>query len=229
MAIINPKPEANQTKIKKGAINMSQEKKTHKRKNLFRYLILAACILLIAAITVITVCAVNDWFQPSLTADSGVTKPVPPVNPDDPEKPTDTTVTAVNPVSNMDVTRDYDFGVDVTLSNSWRFHEAYDMAAKVGDKVVACLDGTVEDITVDDKLDATAITISHEGGIKTRYLFVNVKEGLKKGDKVKRGEEIGTVAEAGGKEFKQGPHLHFEVIKNGKPVDPAEFLDIADK
>lgn len=208
---------------------MSQEKKTHKRKVLFRYLILAACILLIAAITVITVCAVNDWFQPQLTADSGDKKPVNPVEPDDPDKPTDTTATPVNPVSNMEVNRDYDFTIDVTLMNSWHFHEAYDMAAKVGDKVVACLDGTIEDITIDDQLDATAITISHEGGIKTRYLFVNVKEGLKKGDKVKRGDQIGTVAEPSGKEYKQGAHLHFEVEKNGKLIDPADFLDIADK
>lgn len=217
---------------------MSEEKKTHKRKILFRYLILAACILLIAAITVITVCAVNDWFQPQLSADSGINKPDDPVDPVDPgkpdkptepDKPTDTDVTAVNPVSNMDVTRDYSFSKDVTLSNSYRFHEAMDMAANVGDRVVACLDGTVESITVDDKLTATTITIAHEGGIKTRYRFITVKEGLKKGDKVKRGEQIGTVAAPTGNEFKQGPHLHFEVEKNGKLIDPAEFLNIADK
>lgn len=211
---------------------MSQEKKTHKRKVLFRYLILAACILLIAAITVITVCAVNDWFRPQLTADSGITKPVDPIEPNDPvepDKPTDTTVTAANPVSNLEVTRDYSFGRDVTLSGSFRFHTAMDMAAKVGDKVVACLDGTIEEITVNNKLTATTVTIAHEGGVKTRYRFINVKEGLKKGDKVKRGDQIGTVAEPTGNEFKQGPHLHFEVEKNGKLIDPADFLEIADK
>ncbi len=207
---------------------MSQEKKTHKRKNLFRYLILAACILLIAAITVITVCAVNDWFQPQLSADSGINKPVDPDKPDDPDNPTDVTVTAANPVTNMDVTRDYDFGLDVSLSNSYRFHEAYDMSAKVGDKVVASLDGTVEDITT-DLSTGTTVTIVHEGGIKTRYRYIDVKEGLKKGDKVKRGDQIGTVAKPSGEEFKQDPHLHFEVEKNGKLIDPAEFLDIADK
>ncbi len=207
---------------------MSVEKKKSKRKNLLRYLILAACILLIAAITVITVCAVNDWFQPQLTVDTG-TKPVNPVDPDDPDKPTDTTVTAANPVSNLDVTRDYEFGLDVSLSNSYRFHQAMDMAAKVGDNVVASLDGTVENITVGNRTKGTEITIVHEGGIKTRYRFINVKEGLKKGDKVKRGDVIGTVAEPNGNEFKQDPHLHFEVEKNGKLIDPAEFLEIADK
>lgn len=208
---------------------MSQEKKTHKRKVLFRYLILAACILLIAAITVITVCAVNDWFRPQLTVDSGVTKPVDPINPDEPNEPTDTTVTAANPVSVMDVSRDYSFSKDVTLCGSYRFHQAMDMTAKVGDKVVACLDGTIEEIIVNDVTKGTQITIAHEGGVKTRYRFIDVKEGLKKGDKVKRGDQIGTVAEPKGNEFKQGAHLHFEVEKNGKLIDPAEFLEIADK
>lgn len=207
---------------------MSQEKKTHKRKILFRYLILAACILLIAAITVITVCAVNDWFRPQLTADSGVNKPVDPV-PDDPDKPTDVDVTAVNPVSTMDVSREYTFGKDVTLSGSYRYHIGLDMAAKVGDKVVACLDGTVEDITVGDVTNGNTVTISHEGGTVTIYRYIDVKEGLKKGDKVKRGEQIGTISEPCGKEKKQGAHLHFEVKKNGKNIDPAEFLEIADK
>ena len=214
---------------------MSNEKKTHKRKVLFRYLILAACILLIAAITVITVCAVNDWFQPQLTVDSGTVKPVDPIDPvdpgdtTDPEKPTDTTVTAANPVSNMDVSRDYSFSKDVTLSGSYRFHQAMDMAANVGDRVVACLDGTVEEIIVGNVTKGTEVTIVHEGGVKTRYRFIDVKEGLKKGDKVKRGDQIGTIAEANGNEFKQGPHLHFEVKKNGKNIDPAEFLEIENK
>ncbi len=208
---------------------MSEQKKTHKRKILFRYLILAACILLIAAITVITVCAVNDWFRPQISVNSGDVKPVDPVDPVDPDKPTDTDATAVSPVSNMDVTNVFDFHRSESLCGAWFYHTGIDMAANVGDKIVACLDGTVESIVVEDKLDATTVTLVHEGGIKTRYMFINVKEGLKKGDKVKRGEQIGTVAEPTGKEYKQGAHLHFEVEKNGEFIDPAEFLNIADK
>lgn len=208
---------------------MSEKKKTPKRKVLFRYLILAACILLIAAVTVITVCAVNDWFRPRITLDSGKQdKPTNPI-PDEPDKPTVTDNTALQPVSALDVIKDYDFHRDESLMGAWHFHEALDLAAKAGDKVVASLDGTVESITHEDKLDATVITLVHEGNVKTRYMFVNVKDGLKVGDKVKRGEQIGTVAEAGGKEYAQGPHLHFEVEKDGKLIDPAEFLDIANK
>ncbi len=209
---------------------MSEQKKTPKRKLLIRYLILAACILLIAAVTVITVCAVNDWFKPQISIDSGdVNNPDKPGEPDEPNKPTDTDNSALHPVTTFDVIKDYDFHKDESLMGAWHFHEAVDLAGKVGDKVVACLDGTVESVTVDDKLDATVITIAHEGNIKTRYMFVTAREGLKKGDKVKRGEQIGTIAEATGSEYKQGPHLHFEVERNGKLINPAEFLDIADK
>ncbi len=215
---------------------MSNEKKTHKRKVLFRYLILAACILLIAAVTVITVCAVNDWFRPHITIDSGeVNKPDNPVKPDNPDnpnppdQPTNTDNTAANPVSNMDVTEVFDFHRSESLMGAWFFHTGIDLAANVGDKIVASLDGTVESITVDDKLDATSITLVHEGGVKTTYKFIDVKAGLKKGDKVKRGEQIGTVAEPSGSEYKKGAHLHFEVEKNGKLIDPAEFLELNNK
>ncbi|MCM1438656.1 MAG: M23 family metallopeptidase [Roseburia sp.] len=216
---------------------MSEEKKTRKRKILIRYIVLAACILLIAAVTVITVCAVNDWFRPQISIGSEVNKPdnsdkpVDPV-PDTPkpdDTPTNTEVTAVNPVSEMDVTTVFDLHRNESLMGKWYFHTGLDMKANVGDKVVATLDGTVEDITLDDKLDGTTITISHEGGVKTKYRFVNVKEGLKKGDKVKRGEQIGTVAEPSGNEFLQGAHLHFEVEKNGTLIDPAEFLNLDNK
>ena len=211
---------------------MSNEKKTHKRKVLFRYLILAACILLIAAVTVITVCAVNDWFRPQISIGGEVNKPSNPVEPDkpdQPDQPTHVDNTAATPVGNINVTEVFDFHRSESLMGAWFFHTGIDMAANVGDKIVASLDGTVESITVDDKLDATAITLVHEGGVKTTYKFINVKEGLKKGDKVKRGEQIGTVAEPSGSEFKKGAHLHFEVEKNGKPVDPAEFLELDNK
>ena len=128
----------------------------------------------------------------------------------------------------MNVINTFDFGKDVTLGH-WHFHTGLDMAAEVGAAVVACLDGTVEEVVIDDKLDGTTVTIQHENGLKTVYSYIDVKEGLKKGDSVKRGEQIGTVSEPEGAEFKQEAHLHFEVIENGEKKDPATFLDIAEK
>lgn len=223
---------------------MSEEKKTRKKKLLFRYLILAACILVVAAITVTVVFAANDWFRGDITIDDVLDKPKP-NNPDDtnkpgnedpnkdpdttePEKPTGSETTFALPVSNPNVINVFDFGKDVSLGH-WHFHTGLDMAANVGTAVVACLDGTVENIVVNDKLDGTTVTIKHANGLKTVYSYIDVKEGLKKGDSVKRGDQIGTVSEPDGAEFKQEAHLHFEVIENGEKKDPATFLDVAEK
>lgn len=227
---------------------MSEEKKTRKKKLLFRYLILAACILVVAAVTVTVVFAANDWFRSDITLDNvnkptapddtkdpdDPVSPVEPDNPDDgnkpaePDKPTVTETTFALPVSNMNVINVFDFGKDVSLGH-WHFHTGLDMAASAGSAVVACLDGTVDEVVIDDKLDGTTVTIQHENGLKTVYSYIDIKEGLKKGDKIKRGEQIGTVSEPEGAEFKQEAHLHFEVIENGEKKDPAIFLDIAEK
>ena len=213
---------------------MSEEKKTRKKKLLIRYLILAACILVVAAVTVTTVFAVNDWFRSDITIDNnnGNKPPVDPDDgnkPDEPDKPTINETTFAQPVANLDVINSFDFFKNESLHGTWHFHTGVDMAAEVGTNVIACLDGTIDDVTVDDRLDGTTVTILHANGLKTKYGFINAKSGLKKGDAVKRGDTIGTVAEPCGSEYKQVAHLHFEVIENGEQKDPAKWLDIAEK
>lgn len=218
---------------------MSEEKKVHKRKILIRYLILAACILVIAAITVTTVFAVNDWFRGDVPVDNvidnpddknpDVTDPDDNKKPTEPDKPTDADNSFAMPVSTVNVTNSFDFMKNDSLSGQWAFHTGIDLEASAGTSVMACLDGTVESIVRDDHLDGNTLTIKHEDGLKTVYTFINVKDGLKVGDKVKRGDSIGTVAEATGKEYLQGAHLHFEVLKNGEAADPATYLEIEEK
>ena len=218
---------------------MSQEKKTtNKRKLLIRYLILAACILVIAAVTVTTVFAVNDWFRDDITIDTNnpnnpdkpdePNKPVEPDKPDEPDKPTINDNTFAKPVSEINLINVFEWGQDISLGN-WHFHTGVDMAAAAGTDVFAALDGTVESVTLGDHLDGNSITVAHANGLKTVYTFIELKDGLQKGDAVKRGDKLGTVAEPTGSEFKQEAHLHFEVIENGKCTDPVKFLDIADK
>lgn len=230
---------------------MSEENKTRKRKLLTRYLILAACILVIAAITVTIVFAANNWFRSDITIDQGGNDVVDSGNtgnkgddddgkkgdkdddgndPDDgkDDKPTTSDTTFACPMETMDVVNVFEFCKDVTLGH-WHFHTGLDIAAAVGTDVMATLDGTVETLIVGDQLDGTKIVISHANGMKTVYSFIDAKEGLKEGDTVKRGEVIGTVAEPNGAEFKQGAHLHFEIIENGESVDPAIYLNIQEK
>lgn len=219
---------------------MSEEKKTRKRKILFRYLILAACILIVAAITVTVVFAANDWFRSDITLEKP-DSPKPDDNkkpdetenpgnndPDDKDKPTAADNTFVAPVSNLDVVNVFEFSSNPSLYNKWLFHTGIDIAADQGATVVACLDGTVEAVA-EDYLEGTTVTIAHANGLKTKYRYVDVKKGLKAGDTVKRGDSIGTVAEPTGEEFKQVAHLHFEVYENGELANPANYLDAAEK
>lgn len=222
---------------------MSEQKKTNKRKILTRTLILAACILVIAAITVTTVFAVNDWGRNDIHIDSGTNQPNQGNNGGEDNKPNQgnnggednkpnqgdnkpasSSNEFASPVAVVDIATGYDFGKDVTLGH-WHFHTGLDMKADAGTAVMACLDGTVESIITEDKLDGTSVTISHANGLKTVYTFIEAKSGLKKGDTVKKGDVIGSVAEANGSEYLLGSHLHFEVFKNGEWVDPTDYLN----
>lgn len=211
---------------------MSQEKNTNKKKLLTYYIILGACILLIAAVTVTVIFAVrgnDDSFQ----IDNGNTPSDDDQqdDDDDDDQPSDDVSSAyefISPVATLDVTNDYTFYYNQSL-DCYHYHTGLDMAAEAGTEVLACVDGTVESITLGDLLDGNKIVLSHADGVKTSYYFIDVAEGLEVGDEVKRGDVIGTVAEPTGSEYKDGAHLHFEVSKNGELADPNEYLDISEK
>ena len=89
--------------------------------------------------------------------------------------------------------------------------------------------GTIESIYKDDILLGTEIVVDHGNGLKTMYRFVSEAEGLKVGDTVEKGDVIATVAEANGNEYKDGAHLHFEIMQDGKTIDPALRLPLDEK
>jgi len=126
------------------------------------------------------------------------------------------------------VSVDYGFYHNQTL-NSYYEHAGVDFSAAAGTEVFAAEDGVVESIYKEDLLLGTEIVIDHGDGLKTVYRFVSEAEGLKVGDKVEKGDKIATVAEASGNEYKDGAHLHFEVLQNGKSVDPATHLTLEEK
>lgn len=215
---------------------MNDEKRINKRKVLMRYLILAACILLIATATVLTICAANNWFKPSVTDTAGKdddTVVTPPDDKDDNDgddeddnKPTNADTSWASPVATVNVITPYDFIEDVTLKNRWHFHTGIDFAAAAGTTVSCCYDGVIESIITGDELDGNKITVSHANGVKTTYSFIDVNPDLKVGDTVKRGTTLGTVSEPTGKECMLEAHLHFEVYENGETADPDKYLDV---
>ncbi|MDE7296409.1 MAG: M23 family metallopeptidase, partial [Clostridia bacterium] len=113
--------------------------------------------------------------------------------------------------------------INETVGWTYR-HKALDFAAEVGTEVYAMADGEVETVSYNDKT-GNYIIVNHGNGLKTLYRFVEPTKGLGKGATIKKGQVIATVAEAYGSEFKDGPHLHFEVSVNGKAVNPVDYFE----
>ena len=134
----------------------------------------------------------------------------------------------VMPVQSVSVINDYGFYHNKTL-NSYYEHTGLDFAAEVGTEVLAVESGTVESVYSGDLLLGTEIVVDHGNGLKSVYRFVTAADGLKAGDKVEKGDVIATIAEANGNEYKDGAHLHFEIMKDGKVVDPTAYLTLEEK
>ncbi len=104
-----------------------------------------------------------------------------------------------------------------------RPHEGIDIAAPIGQEILAPAKGRV--IVAGNKGGGYGLTveIDHGYGYVTRFAHVS-RILVQNGDTVERGQVI---AEVGATGLVTGPHLHYEVEVNGKPVDPLNFI-IAD-
>ncbi len=193
------------------------------------------CAVALIAIIVVAVVATNAGKveTPSVNTPppaSSTTRP----SVDEDEKPNEDKPVVVVPegmtlpIESTTVSNDYGFYHNQTL-NTYYEHKGVDFTANAGSEVKAVQSGTIESIYKEDLLLGTEIVVNHGDGLKTVYRFVTEKEGLKVGDKVERGEVIATVAEPTGNEYKDGAHLHFEVLENGKQVDPTLHLTLEEK
>jgi murein DD-endopeptidase MepM/ murein hydrolase activator NlpD len=106
--------------------------------------------------------------------------------------------------------------------NTEKKHEGIDIDAEVGEPVKAALGGVVEEVRKDDYF-GNIIVIDHGKGLKTVYGHLGEVKAVV-GREVTQGEVIGSVGNTG---ISTGAHLHFEVWRNGKAVDPANELDKA--
>ena len=107
-----------------------------------------------------------------------------------------------------------------------RTHHGVDLKADSGTQIKSPLDGEVIDAEIRNDACGGTIYIQHADGYKTRYCHCK-QISVQKGSLVKKGDVIGlTGGGAGdvGKGRSDGPHLHFEVYKNGGTVDPMDHL-----
>jgi len=105
------------------------------------------------------------------------------------------------------------------IDHVWKFHRGLDIYAPIGTAIVAPAGGLVIAAEYHQGY-GRMIEIDHGFGIVTRYAHQS-RLFVQEGDEVVRGQVISTVGRTG---QVTGPHLHYEVMIDGRPVDPLEYL-----
>ena len=105
-------------------------------------------------------------------------------------------------------------------------HKAIDFAAPIGTEVVASFSGWVviaDDVTLNQNY-GKVVLIEHAGQTQSLYAHLD-SFAVESGQYISAGKKIGTVGATG---RVTGPHLHFEVLDNGKHADPKRYLNLSD-
>ena len=112
------------------------------------------------------------------------------------------------------------FGYRISpFTNQREFHKGLDIATRKGTPIIAPADGLVVAAGREGNL-GKMISINHGYNLMTRYGHLH-KSRVKKGEYIKRGQII---AEVGNSGRCTGPHLHYEVLLNGVPVNPLRYI-----
>lgn len=105
------------------------------------------------------------------------------------------------------------------FSGRGAFHEGMDFAGKEGSGVIAVGSGVVS-FAGDRSGYGNLVEINHGNGYVTRYGH-NAASLVKIGDPVRKGQRVALMGSSG---RSTGPHVHFEVLLNGSPVNPAQYI-----
>lgn len=130
-------------------------------------------------------------------------------------------IPAIQPVSNKDLTRmasGYGYRIH-PIYKVKKFHYGMDFTAPTGTEIYATGKGIIESAKSSQGGYGKRVIINHGYGYKTLYAHMN-SIAVKEGEEVTRGQVIGYVGNTG---RSVGPHLHYEVIKNGEKINPSYF------
>jgi murein DD-endopeptidase MepM/ murein hydrolase activator NlpD len=105
------------------------------------------------------------------------------------------------------------------FTGAWVMHWGLDISTNIGNPILATADGIVIKVETDKYLGKN-VTISHGNGFTTVYGHMS-NFNVKAGQRVKRRDIIGYIGQTG---KAAGPHVHYEVFRDGKRVDPRSFL-----
>lgn len=131
-------------------------------------------------------------------------------------------IPAIQPISNKDlkhVPSGYGWRTD-PIYKTGEFHAGLDFTANIGTEIYATGDGLVTTADAVMQGYGNHVVINHGFGYQTLYGHMS-RIKVRAGQRVKRGELIGWVGNTG---RSTGPHVHYEVIKNGEKVNPINFF-----
>lgn len=217
------------------------------KKNIY-VILMIVCILAIA--TMITVAVVvnnkdngDQVLKPIQSGDKEPDDPV--ITPPDTNEPDDPVITPPDveepdkpiikefiltaPLDSYTIGQEF-FDTELVFDpthNYWATHEGIDFTAEAGSDVKCMFDGQVKSITT-DSYNGTVVVIAHQDGFETVYKLLDGVT-LKEGADIKQGEVIGKVSDSALAEVASGAHLHLELKKYGKFVNPMEYMLQGDK
>ena len=106
----------------------------------------------------------------------------------------------------------------------WITHNGVDIKADKTSVVKAAEAGTVASIKNDPRYGLTVI-LNHDNGYQTIYSNLLTSEFVVRGEKVEKGQSIGTVGNTASFEISDEPHLHFELLQNNEYLDPVIYMN----
>ena len=124
----------------------------------------------------------------------------------------------INKEANAIVASDYGYHLH-PINKIYKLHKGIDYAAPLGTKVFAVKEGLIVEVIKSNSGYGNYVVVEHQDSIQTKYAQLHDIL-VQKGDKVTTQNPIGTVGSSGAS---TGPHLHFEVIKNGKHINPTSL------
>lgn len=203
------------------------------------YLILAACILAVGLSVTLMIINQADKNSDELNnppiSEQPLEKPndnnsdTDVITPPDEGQPVEKPITFIMPVSAPSSISEFSDSL-VWCSTLGRFqsHKAVDFYAQDGTEVLAVYDGVVESVE-SSLLKGFSVTVDHGNGLKTVYNSLADGDSVYEGKTINAGDVIGHVSTTNRQEYKDGAHLHFEVIENGVAIDPIKYLAFEEK
>jgi hypothetical protein len=129
-------------------------------------------------------------------------------------------IPSVMPLNDYEITSTFGPRMD-PFTQKRKHHFGIDLKAPVGAPVIATADGTVIELKEQPEGYGKFVVISHDDQYQTRYAQLSAFK-VSIGSKVKQGNVIGLVGNSG---RSTAPHLHYEVIRDGKRIDPIRTIE----